>query len=292
MGGAALGADVTAAPRRDRARLARRLRRDVRPDPCRAPGGRRGSRRGARARARPVHAGRSAAAQAGSSRSRPPSTGWRWSSSRSPATTGSPSIAWRSSVTGRRTPSTRSRTLRASRRRRGCVTGPDAGPVRRGIPRADDLARAAAGPGAGTGRRRAARRLSGRRPRLPSPSICPTWPTARPSSTGRACASRRASCERARRPVARSATSSRMRSRRISATMLSTSTPGGTRHRDRTRHAPTPPIPRPRRAPTVCPSAPRQRRPPSARRWISHGGSSSWPRTRRRRTSSCSTWPA
>ena len=123
--------------------LARRLRRHVRPDPHRAPRGRRGGRRGARARAGPVRPGRRAAAQAGPRDHAGRATGWRWSSWRSPATRGSRSTGSSSTAPGRRTRSTRSR--RCTRRGRRPARAPDlvAHPVGRGVPRADDLARAA-----------------------------------------------------------------------------------------------------------------------------------------------------
>ena len=109
-------------------------------------------------------------------------------------------------------------------------------------------------------------------------------------STARGCGCRPPTSGRAPRPGGRCATSSRMRSRRISATMGSTPNPGGPIDRDRPRAQ----RPRRRRA-VACPSAdglPHRERPPprpaTAPRWTSPAASSSWPRTRRPPTSCCS----
>ena len=156
-----------------------------------------------------------------------------------------------------------------------------------------DVARAASASSSWHGSR--SRRVTDtRRPARTSwrPS-CRTSRIARPSSTGRVSACPRASSGRAPRPVDRCAISCRMRSRPTSATMRCTPTTGGPAYRDRTRQ---PHLcrrdrraPRAHRAPTACRIAPRPRPSPSGRRSSSPAGSSSWPRTRRPPTSSCST---
>ncbi len=158
-----------------------------------------------------------------------------------------------------------------------------------------DLARSAPRPRTGTGswwRRATATRTPARSSwRAHLPDAAPIAPR---SSTGPGCACRRASSETARRPVDRCATSSRMRSRRISATMGCTSRPPEEHpHRDRTRPASNARRIRDRDRATRRRSAhacqARAAAPAIAPRSNSRAASSSWPRTRRPPTSCCST---
>ena len=294
VGGAALGADVTAAPRPIVPGSLGVFGGTFDPIHVAPPGGRRGGRArrsgssgscSCRPASRRTSRGR---------RSRRPSTGWRWSSSRSPATTGSRSSRIELDRDGPSYTVDTLEDLRAARVAAGASPDLDADPVGRGVPRAADLARAAAGPRAGTGRGRAARRLPGRRPRRSSPNICPTSPTGRPSSTGRACASRRASCD-ARAAAGRSL-------RYLVPDAVAAYIGDHALYRAPPEDPPIvtePAMPRPSTDPATAPRADglpkrakRRAGTRSARRSSSPGGSSSWPRTRRRPTSSCSTSPA
>ena len=230
MGGAALGADVTAAAARDRARLARAssAARSIRSTSATSRSPRRRAEALGLERVLFVP-GRRAAAQAGTRDHARRNSVWRWSSSPSPATPVRGRSPASSTAPGRRTRSTPSRTCvprdspRAPRRTSSLILSAEAflGLMTWREPRRVlELARVVVAPRDG---------YPDADPAFLARSTCRTLPTGRPSSMGRVCASRRASCGHARRPAGRSATSSRMRSRPTSATMRSTSTHGGTR---------------------------------------------------------------